>query len=448
MKPKREFWILALLAILIMSCTCPLLPLETLTPMALTPTLEATATLVATETPTSRPFECTDAIGCVDISPGDPIHIGAMLTISGATAFLGEDSRGGIEIAIADRGDEMLGHPIQLTVEDSLCSAEGGQIAASKIAADPTIVGVIGTNCSSAMTAAMPIMSASGLTTLSPTNTFPALTLLGGQYTWEPGYFRVCHTDLFQGAVAAEFAYYVLGARTLATIHDGSPYSDQLQETMASWFADLGGTVTFQGAVNAGDTDMRTILTTVAADAPDVLYFPVFEPEGDFIVAQSSEISGLEDTVLIGADGLLVASFPENSGENAIGMYLSGTYVSGAPYYDFLQKWEDIIGGFPPSGFHAFAYDATNILLDAIKEVALVDPDGTLHIGLQALRDAVSGTSGFVGLTGTLDCGEKDFGPGLHSMSDCATGEAIGIYQITAAEVLEDNWPPPVVYTP
>jgi branched-chain amino acid transport system substrate-binding protein len=42
-----------------------------------------------------------------------------MLTISGATAFLGEDSRGGIEIAIVDRG-QLLGHDIQLTGEDSL----------------------------------------------------------------------------------------------------------------------------------------------------------------------------------------------------------------------------------------------------------------------------------------------------------------------------------------
>jgi branched-chain amino acid transport system substrate-binding protein len=396
----------------------------------------------------AAPFECTDAIGCVDIAPDDPIHIGAMLTISGATAFLGEDSRGAVEIAIADRNAEMLGHPIQLTVEDSLCSAEGGQTAATKITADPTIVGVIGTNCSSAMTAAMSTMSAAGLTTLSPTNTAPALTLIGEDYTWEPGYFRVCHTDLFQGAVAAEFAYNELGSRTLATIHDGSPYADQLQEVMATRFAELGGTVTFQGAVNVGDTDMRTILTTVAADTPDALYFPIFEPEGPFIVAQSSEISGLEDTVLIGADGLLVASFPDNSGENAIGMYLSGPYVSGAPYDAFLDKWDDQIGGVPPSGFHAFAYDATNILLDAIEEVAVVDSDGTVHIGRQALRDAVTATAGFDGLTGVLDCGQKVFGEGLTANGDCATGEALGVFQITAAEVLEDNWPPPVVYTP
>ncbi len=254
------------------------------------------------------PYECNDAIGCVDIAPDEPIHIAYMLTISGATSYLGQDSQGAIEIAIDDRGGELVGHPLQLTGEDSLCSAEGGQTAATKIAADPTILGVIGTNCSSAATAAMPTISGAGLVMLSPSNTAPALTLEGE--TWQPGYFRICHTDLFQGSVAADFAYNELGATTAATIHDGSPYADQLQQVFAGRFQELGGTITFQGAVNVGDTDMRTVLTSVAADSPNVLYFPIFEPEGPFIVAQSSEIGGLEDTTLMGADGLLSELIP------------------------------------------------------------------------------------------------------------------------------------------
>ena len=412
----------------------------------------ATQTPEETEAPqeTEEPmeFECTDDIGCVELAPDDPVHIASMLTISGATAFLGEDSVGAIEIAIDDRGGQLLGREIQYTSEDALCSAEGGQTAATKVASDPTILGVIGTNCSSAMTAAMDTMSASGLVTLSPSNTAPALTLddpaAGG--TFKPGYFRICHTDFFQGAVAAEFAYNELGARTLATIHDGSPYADQLQEVMAGRFVELGGEVTFQGAVNIGDTDMRAVLTSAAADQPDALYFPIFEPEGPFIVAQSSEIAGLENTTLIGADGLLVESFPENSGPNAVGMYLSGPFVTGAAYDEFLAKWEAKFGGVPPSGFHAFAYDGTNILLDAIEAVAVTDADGTTYVGRQALRDAIKATAGYDGVSGKVDCSDKQFGE-FTSLGDCATGEALGVFEITEAE-LEGNWPPEVVYTP
>jgi branched-chain amino acid transport system substrate-binding protein len=392
-------------------------------------------------------FECTDEIGCVEIAPDDSVHIASMLTISGATAFLGEDSVGAIEIAIDDRGGELLGRDILYTSEDSGCSAEGGQTAATKVASDPSIIGVIGTNCSSAMTAAMDTLSSAGLSTLSPSNTAPALTLEGEGGTYKPGYFRICHTDFFQGSVAAEFVYNELGARTLATIHDGSPYADQLQEVMAARFVELGGEVTFQGAVNVGDTDMRAVLTSVAADSPDVLYFPIFEPEGPFIIAQSSEVAGMENTTLVGADGLLVDSFPENSGPNAIDMYLSGPFVTGASYDEFLAKWEAKFGGVPPSGFHAFSYDGTNILFDAIEEVAVTDADGTTYIGRQALRDAIKATANYDGLTGKLDCSDKQFGE-FTSKADCATGEALGVFQITAAEVNDGNWPPEVIYQP
>ncbi len=393
-------------------------------------------------------FECTDEIGCVEIAPDDSVHIASLLTISGATAYLGDDSQGAIEIAIDDRGGQLLGRDILYTSEDSGCSAEGGQTAATKVASDPTIIGVIGTNCSSAMTAAMDTISSAGLSILSPSNTAPALTIddeaAGG--TYKPGYFRICHTDFFQGQVAAEFVYNELGARTLATIHDGSPYADQLQEVMAAKFVDLGGEVTFQGAVNVGDTDMRAVLTSVAADSPDVLYFPIFEPEGPFIVAQSSEIDGLEDTTLVGADGLLADSFPENAGPNVVGSYLSGPYVTGAAYDEFLVKWDTKFSGVPPSGFHSFAYDGTNILFDAIEAVAVTDADGTTYIGRQALRDAIKATSGYSGLTGKLDCADKQFGE-FTSKADCATGEALGIFEITQAEV-DGNWPPEAIYTP
>lgn len=380
-------------------------------------------------------LECTDAIGCVEVAPGEAIHLAYMLTVSGATATLGDDSVGAIRVALNDR-PEVLGHSVELTGEDSGCSAEGGQTAATKVAADPSVVAIIGTNCSGAAFAALPTISGAGMLMCSPSNTNPGLTDPEGG--WLPGYFRTAHNDLFQGRIAAEFAYNELGARSAATIHDGSPYADALQAVFAQTFAGLGGTVTFQGAVNVGDTDMRAILTTVASDTPDVLYFPIFEPEGNFIVAQAAEVSGMEGTILMGADGLLADTFPENSGPNVVGMYLSGPYVTGETYDAFLAKWGEIVGGVPPSGFHAFAYDCTNMILDAIESVAQQGSDGSLLIGRQALRDAMAATANFNGLTGNLTCNQY---------GDCATGQALGVFQITEAE-LGGAWPPAAIWTP
>ncbi len=383
---------------------------------------------------------CSDEIGCVVLAPDDPVTIGVMSALSGPVAFLGEDSVGGVEIALNRRDGLVLGREIELITEDSLCSAEGGQTAAQKIASDEQILGVVGTSCSGAAASALPVISAAGMLMISPSNTSPALTNAdmdaGG--LWQPGYYRTAHNDEFQGAMAAEYALNELGAASAATIHDGDPYTDGLQAVMARTFGEMGGDVVFQGAVNKGDTDMTAILTEIATNPPDVLYFPIFEPEGNFVAAQSQNVPGLEDTILMGADGLLVASFPEATGEAAIGMYLSGPYLSSEDYSDFLAEWDEEFGGVPPSGFHAHAYDAANILLNAIESVAVEQEDGSIVIGRQALRDAVSATEGYAGLTGVLTCNET---------GDCATGEALGMYLITEAEVNEGNWPPEVIWS-
>ena len=404
-----------------------------------TPTTAPTAPPAgATTPPEPVAFECTDAIGCVDVAAGDPIHIAYALTVSGATATLGEDSRGAIEIAIDDVGAELLGHPLELSGEDTLCNAEGGQAAGTKLAADPSIVGIIGTNCSSEARAAMPLISAAGMTMISSSNTNPDLTNPEHPDHW-PGYFRTAHNDLFQGRIAAEFAYGVLGLRTAATIHDGSPYAESLQQVFSDNFVALGGTVTAQEAVNVGDTDMTGVLTSIAAGSPEILYFPIFEPEGNLIAQQAKQVAGLEEVTLMGADGLLADTFPENAGTAAVGMYLSGPYVAGADYTNFLAKWTAKFGGVPPSGFHAFAYDATNMLFQAIEAVATVDADGTVHVPRQALRDYLYNLRDFPGLTGNLSCDVN---------GDCATGEALGVFQLTDAEVTGGNWPPAVTWTP
>lgn len=397
------------------------------------------ALLVVVAVPTFAQ-ECEDEIGCLVLGPDDPVVIAYMLTTSGATATLGEDSVGGIELAILDWEGEFMGHEIELIGEDSLCNAEGGQAAGQRIAADETVVGIIGSSCSSEAAAALPIISEAGLLMISPSNTAPRLTDAdadnGG--IWLPGYYRTAHNDLFQGAVAAEYAYNELGALTLATIHDGSPYAEGLQGVMADVFTELGGEVTFQGAVNVGDTDMTAILTEIASNAPDIIYFPIFQPESEFMTAQAREVPGLEDTILMGADASLSDTFPENAGEASIGKYLSGPFVAGEEYDAFLEAWGEEIGGVPPSGFHAHAYDATNILLAALEEVAVEGDDGSLTIGRQALRDAVTATTDFDGLTGNLTCNET---------GDCATGEALAIFLITEAEVA-GGWPPAAVYIP
>lgn len=391
-------------------------------------------------------YTCDDPLGCVEVAAGDPVNMAGMFVLSGPNESLGVDSRNGVEIAIDDYGD-VMGHAVAFTAEDETCSAEGGQAAASKIAADSTVVGVIGTSCSSAAEAAIPILTEAGMVLISSSNTAPALTAADRPAT-HAGYLRTAHNDKFQGKVAADFAFTELGLTTAATIHDGSPYAEQLQAVFAEVFTGLGGTITSQQSINTGDTDMKPVLTTIAQDNPAIIYYPIFVAEGGFITSQAKDVAGLETTVLMGADGLFSQDFVTAAGSRAADMYLTGPYVSGSEYENFLAKHTAKFGGVPPSGFHAHAYDAATMLLTAISGVAVEGDAGQLFVPRQALRDALYSTAGFKGLTGTLTCqGAADENPG-----DCATGEALAVFQITAEVAADPSavgmWPPPVVWQP
>ncbi len=360
-----------------------------------------------------------DSLGTIVVEAGDSIKIASALVIAGPNETLGVDSQRGVEIAITDRG-EVAGHTVELQAEDGGCSAEGGQTAAQKIASDDSIVAVVGHNCSSSCTPAAPIYNDAGLTMISPSCTAPSLT---GEGTHVESLLRTAHNDNIQGRVMAEFVYNELGLRSAATIHDGSPYAEQLQQVFADVFAELGGTITAQEAINVGDTDMRPVLTSIATGAPDIIYYPIFIAEGGFVTTQAKEISGLEDTILAGADGMISPDFIAAAGEAAEGMYISGPDLAftGGAYEAFLAAHQDAYGEAPLSAFHAHAYDAANMIFDAIEAVAKTDADGNTVIGRQALRDALYATSGMDGITGNITCND---------LGDCADPK-IAVNQIT-----------------
>ena len=67
------------------------------------------------------------------------------------------------------------------------------------------------------------------------------------------------YNDLDQGAGDADYFYNELGCRTLATVHDGSPYAEQLVRVAERAFEKLGGEVVAAEAVTPTDVDMRPI---------------------------------------------------------------------------------------------------------------------------------------------------------------------------------------------
>jgi basic membrane protein A len=91
-------------------------------------------------------------------------------------------------------------------------------------------------------------------------------------------------------------------------------------------------------------------------------------------------------------------------------MYFSGPDLAfaGDKYEQFKQTYTEISGQENPiSVFHAHAYDAANMIFNAVEQVAQTDGEGNTVIGRQALRDALYATANFDGITGNLNCNEN-----------------------------------------
>ena len=348
----------------------------------------------------------TDEIGVIEIAKGAPITIGHYWVISGADASLGIDSQRGVELGFDSVNNTLAGHPLQLLLEDEGCSAEGGQLAATKLAVVPNIVGVIGSVCSSGITAGAPILWKAGIVDIG-TGSAPSLTAPDRKPEYE-GFMRTIYSDADQGFNDAEWFLKELKCNSLATIHDGSPYASQLAKVAANHFKELGGAVVAEEAVAPTDVDMRPVLTRVAVKKPCVLYFPVFVAAAAQIARQSQEIGDLKNTQMIAGSVVMAPGFLEAAGDAAKGLRLTAIDLSpdvmGKDYPAFLEKYKAKYGENPINAYHAQAYDAAVILARAIEKVAKTDDQGTTYIGRKALRDELFSTKGYDGFSGPINC--------------------------------------------
>jgi len=349
----------------------------------------------------------TDEIGVVVIKKGDPIEIGGIWALTGDAAAIGTDQRRGAELYFDKIHNTILGHEVRLVVEDGLCTAEGGQAAATRLAADPQVVAELGPECSSTATASAPILWNAGISTVATGASAPNLTA-PDRPDGLKGFVRTFSNDRAQGVADADYLYEQVGCKRLATIHDGSAYSENLVKVIQGRFKERGGEVVASEAVEPNTVDMRPVLTAIAGTKPCALFYSTFIPVSAQVVRQGKEIGGLEKVPQFGSGPLLAAGYLEAAGKDAVGMRLLIADTSpeslGKDYPEFLKAYEQKYGEKPLSAFHAQSYDGAHLLHLAIESVAKSDAAGNLYIGRKSLLDAYLSHPEFPGLSGAIKC--------------------------------------------
>ncbi|MCX7793679.1 MAG: branched-chain amino acid ABC transporter substrate-binding protein [Thermodesulfovibrionales bacterium] len=296
----------------------------------------------------------------------DTITVAIAGPMSGPEAKMGADFRNAVTLAVEEWNAKggVLGKKINLLVGDDQSDPKQAVSVANKFVTQG-VVAVIGHFNSSCSIPASDIYHRADIPMITPASTNPQLT--------ERGYknvFRICGRDDQQGMVAAEFIKRKLGLKKIAIIHDRTTYGQGLADEVKKVLEGYAQIV-YYGGITKGEQDFKPVLTAIKEKKPDIIYFGGIYPEAGLIIKQAREI-GIK-AIFMSGDGTIDPKFIEIAGPAAEGTYLTfGQDPEKLPTAkEFLKKYRERFG--EPGPYSIYAYDATNVLLTAIREAGTTD---------------------------------------------------------------------------
>ncbi len=267
--------------------------------------------------------------------------------------------------------------------DESLCRTN-----AQKYAANPDVIGVIGTYNSGCAAIEMPILNKApggGVPMVSPGNTFVCLTEPSPTLCKpdEPGkyfpsgtrnYIRVVPNDAVQGAGMASFANEQGVRKPFILIASDDPTSEGQGRTFEGAAKSLGMTIAgveHYDPKAASYTDLMKKAKAAGADA--VFLAAILEENGAQLIKDKVSVLGPNDgTVkLLAPDGFAQQNTIDQAGSASAGMYVSlpgkvPDSLSGDGAV-FVHQLESQLGDQPIEVFAPYAGQAAQVLLNAIR---------------------------------------------------------------------------------
>lgn len=336
--------------------------------------------------------------GCGSQQGADGIKLGANLEMTGGNATFGQSASNGAKLAIKEVNEKggILGKQVSLVVADNKSEAAEAANAMQKLITQDKVVAVIAPIASSSVIAGAQVNMDNKVLAISPTASNPKVTVDPATGTVRDFLFRAAFIDPFQGSVMANFASKTLKGKTAAVyIDNSSDYAKGLGQFFKETFEKNGGTIVADEAYLAKDTDFKATLTKIKAANPDVLFVPGYYQEVGMIVKQAREM-GLTMPIL-GGDGWDSAKLPEIAGAQALNNTFFANHYSpddnSPAIKNFVAAYQKEYGQVPDA-FAALSYDATMMVLEAMKRANSSDP--------VAIKDELAKTKDYPAVSGVI----------------------------------------------
>ncbi|WP_246486254.1 branched-chain amino acid ABC transporter substrate-binding protein [Kribbella qitaiheensis] len=332
--------------------------------------------------------------------------IGVIAPLSGDLSALGLGIQHSVELAVKQANDSnaIPGWKLEVDAKDDEGKTDPGKNAATSLAGDPAVIGVVGTLNTSVAQQVQPVLAPKNIVQVSPANTGPGLTQ-GAQWQSDPKrpyatYFRTCTTDAVQGPFAARYLYETAKITKVATIHDKKAYGQGLVGTFTEEFKKLGGQVVSAQTINPDDANFQAVVSAIKPSAPQALYYGGEYPKAGPL-SQQMKAAGL-NIPLMGGDGIFDPKYIQLGGKTSDGDLATSV---GAPV-EALDSAKKFVADYNAAGYKepyaaygGYSFDAANSIINALK-VSLKDAKD-VESARKATVDAMASVS-FDGVTGKV----------------------------------------------
>jgi len=311
------------------------------------------------------------------------VKIGLDLSLTGADSQGANRERNAIVMAFdaANEGHAVPGYKFELLVTDDGTATAGqydpAQAAtnARKMVADKDVVASIGPQMSGAGKAMTPILSQGGLATITPSSTNPDITnpKFAEQYrpAGKPIYFRTVTTDAFQGPNMANFFAEKLKVKSVYVLDDSGAFGVGVADSFQKQAEAKGIKVIGRDRLDPKAADYTAILTKIKSLNPEAIYYGGVTQAGVKLAKQAYDI--IPNVIKGGPDGMTSSDLLSGAGFPAV----EGWYTSiAAPHLIEDTKAAQFIAAFKgrfndsPDDYTITAYDASLVIIDAVKRVA------------------------------------------------------------------------------
>ena len=316
------------------------------------------------------------AISTMAAAQEQVVKLGHVAPMSGAQASYGKDNENGARMAIEElnaQGVTIGGKKIkfELMAEDDAADPKQGTAAAQKLC-DSKVAGVIGHLNSGTTIPASKVYNDCGIPHVTGAATNPNLT--------KPGYkttFRIISNDNALGAGLAAYAHDTLKLKSVAIIDDRTAYGQGVANVFKKVAGELGMKVVDEQFTTDKATDFMAILTAIKAKNPDAIFFGGMHPQAAPMLRQMEQL-GMNNVKYFGGDGICTQEIIQLvAGAKTLGNVICAEGGSSLDKMPGGKAWKAKYDAKYPGQFQVYSpytYDATFLIVDAMKRANSVDP--------------------------------------------------------------------------